>query len=140
MTKRHLQYDEDYVFSLYAIFCGEKDYRMAWLINQAVGIDFIKLPDLQIHQLTKRKLASFSIFAWCDELNRSEWFLISNKSSGNILIPELKPVDYFLKITGHIEEDELHSIFLTLKKLTFVKAITHVEPSTLKSKENFIIE
>ena len=148
-----LELADDY--SLIGIHTTEEDYRLAFLLNQNLNTKFCKYK----HDLDfENNIASFSIFEFINETNRSTNYLISNKFIGNdsatseinlfssevtfsqtsYLISEKKKVDYFLKIEGDISTRELNS---TIGKINQIKQIItsyKICPSSLKSKDFLI--
>ena len=147
-------YDEKYC--LIAVHSRLPDYRLAYMLNQQLN--------LQLHRLEKDLdykyfAASYSIYEWVDESQQRTWNLISNvcqteetmlSSSGtlfsnaqktiktNHLLPELKNVDFLLKMTC---ESNLNIETKVLDKMHAIPQIItsySVDLSKIKSKEFLI--
>ncbi len=151
------EFDEiDYY--LIAIHTTLEDYRLAYFINQNLPVNLSKSRE-EILISIKEGDTQFSRFYFEDEDNFISWNLIQNKnevvgqkeiinqdlfsnSSQQVatkvyLLPELKKVDYFLKI----ECDDDLKIQEILKKLKTIKSLSTVylvETETIKSKNNLI--
>jgi hypothetical protein len=151
------EFDEiDYY--LIAIHTTLEDYRLAYFINQHLPINLSKSKE-EILISVKQGETQFSRFYFDDEDNFITWNLIQNKnevvgqneitnqdlfsnSSQEVatkvfLLPELKKVDYFLKI----ESDDDLEIVDIVKKLKTIKSLSTVyvvETETIKSKNNLI--
>ena len=151
------EFDEiDYY--LIAIHTTLEDYRLAYFINQHLPINLSKSKE-EIHISIKEGETQFSRFYFNDEDNFISWNLIQNKnevigkkeiinqdlfsnSSQEVatkvfLLPELKKVDYFLKI----ESDDDLDIVTIVKKLKTIKSLSTVyvvETENIKSKNNLI--
>jgi hypothetical protein len=151
------EFDEiDYY--LVAIHTTLEDYRLAYFINQNLPVNLSKSKE-EILISIKEGDTQFSRFYFEDEDNFISWNLIQNKnevvgqkeminqdlfsnSSQQVatkvyLLPELKKVDYFLKI----ECDDDLKIQEILKKLKTIKSLSTVylvETETIKSKNNLI--
>ena len=148
-----LELADDY--SLIGIHTAEEDYRLAFLLNKNLHTKFCKYK----HDLDfENNIASFSIFEFINETNRSTNYLISNKFIGNekvlsetnlfsnevsfsqtsYLISEKKKVDYFLKIEGDISTRELNNTISEINKIEQVITSYKICPSNLKSKDFLI--
>ena len=151
------EFDEiDYY--LIAIHTTLEDYRLAYFINQHLPINLSKSKE-EILISIKEGETQFSRFYFDDEDNFISWNLIQNKnevigqkekinqdlfsnSSQEVatkvfLLPELKKVDYFLKI----ESDDDLEIAAIVKKLKTIKSLSTVyvvETENIKSKNNLI--
>ena len=145
-------------YYLIAIHTPLEDYRLAYFINQHLPINLSK-SNAEILIRIKQGETQFSRFHFEDEDNFTSWNLIQNKNevlgkkdivvqdlfSNNtqevatkvFLLPELKKVDYFLKI----ESDSNLQTTNVIKKLKKIKSLTTVylvETETIKSKNNLI--
>jgi hypothetical protein len=138
-------------FVLMALHSSLEDYGLVYAINRHLASGFKRLRS----NFELGEYSSFPMFEWQDDLNDNYWVLIANHStkqemlnSNDLfqneptlsvprLIPELKEVDYFLKIENgeHLEKSEL------LKKLQAIPTIMvayEVMTNKLKSKNNLI--
>ncbi|WP_412987245.1 IPExxxVDY family protein [Pontimicrobium sp. IMCC45349] len=149
-------YDDDY--SLFAIHCTIEDYRLAYLLNQFLGIQLKRNPqDLDYEYIS----ASYSLFDWQDERQLTNWHLVSNVckkeedsviSSGSLfnspnkiivkhnLIPEYKNVNYFLKIDNGGNYINEKPILTKLQEIPQIATAYSVDVMTLKSKEHLIFD
>lgn len=85
-------------------------------------------------------MAYFSLFLFEDDINFSQYYFISNKSSGTYLVPELRQVDYFLLMKGGNIMFEKDTVIDGLKRIHAVEAFFEVNPAELKSRQNLIFE
>ncbi|WP_040279484.1 IPExxxVDY family protein [Psychroserpens damuponensis] len=149
----------DASFSLIAIHCRLEDYRLAYLLNKHLELNLQRREhDLDYNYFD----ASFAIYEWENEKIDSVWNFVSNvckkeeaalQSSGSLfnqnqatvtrtinLLPELKKVDYLIKVTN---EDRHFNEKLILNKIqTIPQVITtySVDIDQLKSKEHLIFD
>jgi hypothetical protein len=146
----------DASFSLIAIHCRLEDYRLAYLLNKHLNLNLKrKENDLDY----KYFAASYSIYEWENINEYITWNLVSNvckkeedslQSSGSLfeqsnkilktynLIPELKDIDYLLKISN---ETKLFNEKIVTQKLQSISQIIttySVDAIALKSKEYLI--
>jgi len=145
-------------YHLIAIHTTLEDYRLAYFINQHLPVNLSKSNE-EILISIKEGETQFSRFYYDDEDNFVSWNLIQNKnevigqneiinqdlfsnSSQEVatkvfLLPELKKVDYFLKIESD-DDLELAGIIKKLKSIKSLSTVYIVETETIKSKNNLI--
>ena len=146
----------DTSFSLIAIHCRLEDYRLAYLLNQHLNVNLVRMPqDLDY----KYFAASYSIYQWIDKHNLTTWNLISNvckkeedslQSSGSLfnneqtvlktyhLLPEFKNVDYFIKITTDDGEVDDSDVLEGLQSIPQLITSYSIDAESIKSKDNLI--
>lgn len=145
-------------YHLIAIHTTLEDYRLAYFINQHLPVNLSKSNE-EILISIKEGETQFSRFYFDDEDNFVSWNLIQNKNevvgqneiinqdlfsnSSQVvatkvfLLPELKKVDYFLKIESDDDLD-LSGIVKKLKSIKSLSTVYVVETETIKSKNNLI--
>ena len=142
----------DDTFFLIALHSTLEDYAIAYDLN---GVLKTKLKRGRTDfDLSENR--SFPYYEWEDEYNYRYWVLISNSSSKKELvtnndlfqyettystprlIPELKEVDYFLKIEEDDNTMDGNDIIKTLLGMPSIRAAYEVELKKLKSKNNLI--
>jgi hypothetical protein len=157
--KLNLDEFDEIDYYLIAIHTSLEDYRLAYFINQNLPINLSKNEnEIQIN--IKEGETNFSRFYYYDIENAISWNLIQNKSEviqhkeGNsrnlfsniimevatkvFLLPELKKVDYFLKIENTDDIINISNIQTKLNKIDSISAIYTVETNQIKSKNNLI--
>mgnify|MGYP006928171136 CR=1 FL=1 len=131
-----LDAEYDYDFLLLAISCYEKDYRMCWLINKALGIEMSREEDLEKKQ---REEESFhSVFSASVDDDTIQFTLIRNRTEHGVLLPELRQVDYLLRIDGSMETAS--DIAECLRAIPQVVGVYEVDPMELNDKAHLVIE
>ena len=146
-------YDDTY--KLIAIHCGLEDYRLAYLLNQSLGLRLQrKTEDLDMQYLK----ASYSIFEWNNVSQYVTWNLVSNvckKEEDSLystglfqtnekgiktlnFVPEYKKVDYFIKISDEIQNVNEKLILNKLQNIPHIITSYTVNPTKLKSKDHLI--
>lgn len=140
MKKSTLQVTHQYEFDLLGLVAPVKDYKMAWLINNSLGIrlvkakdfrmEFVHQPDLLISQFMLKKEHGYIQLL----KNRSH----SNAGLVRYLIPELKIMDYFLLLQDYTLEMNINSYIDSLSGTRFIQNVVKLDISKLKSKENLL--
>ncbi|WGK95343.1 MULTISPECIES: IPExxxVDY family protein [Flavobacterium] len=146
-------------YHLIAIHTTLEDYRLAYFINQHFPINLSKSNE-EIHISVKEGETQFSRFYFNDEDNFISWNLIQNKNevigqktiinqdlfsdstqevaTKVFLLPELKKVDYFLKIESDEDDVIIADILKQLKRIKSLSTVYVVDPESIKSKNNLI--
>jgi hypothetical protein len=159
VLKLYLDEFDEIDYNLIAIHTVLEDYRLAYYINQKLPINLSKSKD-EIGVTIKEGEAFFLKFSYNDEVNDIMWSLISNqneiivrkKSTGQnlflntaveistkvYLVPELKKVDYFLKIDNNIGSIDTNNIIKSINTIDRIAAVYAVVPDKIKSKNNLI--
>lgn len=138
MNKFKLTIEYDYDFVLVGISCHEKDYRLAWSINDKLKTELRKAEDLKIELKKNTTPTQFPFYEFIDEEAFREYFLIGNRGGKGLLIPEQKQVDYFLMIRGTCNSTDKSSLLKQLKDINIVLAAYDINPNGLDSKQNLL--
>lgn len=146
-------------YQLIAIHTSLEDYRLAYFINQRLLINLSKNEnEIQIN--IKEGETKFSRFYYFDNEKGISWNLIQNKNEviqqkndnsqnlfSNInlevstkvyLLPELKKVDYLLKIENNEDSLKLEEIQDSLNTIDNISTAYIVETNKIKAKNNLI--
>jgi len=148
-------FSED-TYSLMAIHCTLKDYRVAYLLNQYLNINLVRKPqDLDFKYIA----SSYSIFEWKDKKQLTTWNLVSNvcrreedsltstsslfKTQNKIirthnLIPEHKKVNYLLKIDNDGNFINEKALIHKIQEIPQIAAVYSIDIELLKTKDNLI--
>tara|TARA_R110002050_G_scaffold128925_1_gene250352 strand:- start:24 stop:515 length:492 start_codon:yes stop_codon:yes gene_type:complete len=163
MAHHKLIFDEGFEepFALIAIHCSEEDYKLAYLMNRHLNMR-LKRKNADLDFSTEGLLITFPLYDFEDEHKYTHFYLVANKcksvgaglqSSGGLfaelvaeksrvhyLLPELKKVDYFLKIYSDFETVPLRKILSGINEIKQVISAYSVELDTIKSKNNLIFD
>ncbi|WP_452225338.1 IPExxxVDY family protein [Lacinutrix chionoecetis] len=148
---------EEESFSLIGIHCNIEDYRLAFLLNRALGLKLnrqTKDIDNNNHKTT------FSIFEWEDNTQLRIWNLVSNvcKVTSNVLneeidslfnsnqtvtkthhlVPEFGKANYLLKINSEVNTNKEKLILEKILKIDQVITAYNIASERLKSKDQLI--
>lgn len=141
MKKFTLEPEYDFDFFMIGISCHLKDYRIAWFMNNQLDINLVKTADHKVFIRKADEFASeFSLFSFEDEENHSQFLLLANHCETGDLLVEQKHFDYFLIIKGSLYDEQVEEIITTIKSINQVQLVSEMFPSTLKSKNNLIID
>ncbi len=137
-----LDVDYECDFALFGLVSSTRDYTLAWTLNQALRLRFVKQPELLLNLLSQGRLV-FTHYLYTTETltcrllrNRS---IVPSNLKKPFLAPDIKEYDYLLAVTngtGTLADDEL------LQRLIGLDAVQYAcqfDPNTLKYKENLLL-
>lgn len=115
------------------------DYRLCWALNKSLNLQLKKQDDYLLN-IYKSKQSVFSKYTFCDEIQKINYTVLANKGSDALLAKEFAMVDYFLLIEGYYESVDQEKFLQDVKGTSFVITSFMIDPNTLHSKDNFILE
>ena len=83
--------------------------------------------------------ARYSVYVYHHPQTGLIYNVVSNKSKGNLLIPEKKECDYFLMITGEAHEKEKQEALKKMKSIPMILTAFEIDPEKLKSRDHLIL-
>ena len=138
MKKSKLVIDYEFDFGLWGITRAARGYKLAWEINQLLGIRLVKQPDLVVG-FKNNEEKCFSFYAYETALNRLKLFKNrpSDLDAGKyFLIPEIPHFDFI--ILAAMEEKHTHELVHQIRSIPAVELVAPIPLDGLKSKSNFI--
>lgn len=138
MKKSKLVIEYEFDFSLWGITSAARGYKLAWEINQNLGIRLVKQPDLVVG-FKNNDERSFSFYAFETPLNRLKLFKNrpSDQEAGKyFLIPEFPHYDFI--ILAAMEERYTQELLQHIRAIPAVELVASIPLDGLKSKLNFI--
>ena len=139
MKKNKLDGDYAIDFELFGLICNKKEYKLAWYLNQALGISLIKRENIKI-EYTDSTFILISNYVY--ETNFILIELLQNKLVGGVnvkrrlLMPELKQFDFLLKFKDQTDELTSENVGAIIKDIPVIEYSMRLNSSALKSKEN----
>lgn len=112
-------------FFVAAINTAEDDYRLAWLLNGCLKINLVRA-EHTTHNLNQ----SFPIFHHLDEVGRLNYTLIANKVDNSYLSPQLKNIDYLLKISGTLTDGLEQRVVSKIRSICEITACILIKTGT----------
>jgi hypothetical protein len=120
VKKHNLTLEPEYDFDMIGICSHHSDYRLAWGINEAMGLHLSKADEEFATDKLKKHQSSFhSFYEYYDEENMCSYFLIKNVSGNRFLVSEQPKIDYFL----FIKEPNSVDASVWLQKLNGISSI-----------------
>jgi hypothetical protein len=139
MKKKRLDIDYSYDFELIGIISPLKGYKLAWEINNRLGVKLIRENDLQI-TFKNRSEGNFSYFSYQVEGNMLKLFRNKpneQEASKNILVPEYPHFDFIL-MTQSDDMGKSNRLQEVLRTIPSIELVAFIPLDALKSKDHFI--
>ena len=141
MKKNRLEGGYDIDFELFGLVCNKKEYRLAWYLNDAMGISLVKQEDIRIEYSNNSKIVISNFKYETDflffELLQNK-LVVSGGARNQLLMPELKQFDYLLKFKDQTDEITSGNINEIIKQIPIVEYAMRLNFENLKSKENLL--
>jgi hypothetical protein len=136
--KYTLVIDQEIDFDMIGVCSHHSDYRLAWSINEKIGLHLSKCDEDYV--LTSKKgepVSNHSMYEFEDEIDRLTYYLVKNKNKGKYLIPEKPSIDYFLFLHDNVAVD-LDALMQELKTVPSVLGVYDFDPEEIGSAENIV--
>jgi hypothetical protein len=138
VVKQTLDIKYEYDFILIGISCHEKEYRLSWALNNSLQLELARISDMQIELKKQTEPLSYPIFEYDDTEHYRKYYLISNKTSKGMLVPEQKQADFLLMIKGSLQDPEKLALLKAIKNTQLVLMAFEINPESLKSRDNLL--
>ncbi len=138
-TKKHiLTVDQEYDFEMIGICSHHNDYRLAWGINERLGINLLRCEEEYVATNKKgQRISDHSMYEFKDVDNFTEYYLVKNKSLGKFLIPEKPTIDYFLFLYENYSW-ETDKLIAELREVQSILGVFSFDPEEIESTEQLI--
>ena len=140
VSKLNIEYDYD--FDVYGLTSSIKDYKLAWLVNNATDLQLSRVED---HHIENEPNSNFAFSNFIFKTSHNIIRLLGNKSYKaetlrvqTYLIPELKHFDYLLLKQGIGMEDFDERFITKIKEINGLDYVLKIDISQLKSKNNLL--
>ena len=137
MSRTKLNIELDFEFSCFGISCHQKDYRLAWNLNDHLNIKLEKKEPIVLREDKFNEEMIFSKFCYFDERLNFSYSLLSNRNTWGYLIPEEFNIDYFLLVSG--ERFNEKEILEKLRLINIILSFGRINVNKLKSKERLLL-
>jgi hypothetical protein len=139
MAKHILKTDNNaaYDFMLFGIICQSRDYKLCFEINRTLNLSLERGEDLEVSLNKGKDKIKTARFEYKDGFG-NEYFILANKISTGLFIPEHKSIDYFLMVKESVPQYDKTLVEKQLRSIPVILGAYHLEPEKLKTGERFI--
>lgn len=138
MAENKITLESDKNFKLIGIASAERDYKLCYMLSEALGWQITRLPNHDIETKDRSLKASFSAFKVIDEPTVATHYLFGNKSLSDLLLPEAGNFDYLLKMSGSFKGTK--DILKKLKLIPSVLTASEIAVKALKNHDRLAYE
>jgi len=135
MAKFVLDFFPTFDFDIVGICCHHKVYRLCWALNKELDLSFERAK-AGLTERVNGKVIEFCLYKSENE-EGEKVHLIQNKQGGNVLIPGLKHIDFFMII---FELKSSEKLTQRIRKIKDVLTAVEVNPESDKDLEKLIYE
>lgn len=137
--KKHtLELDQELDFDLIGVCSHHSDYRLAWGINEKLGLHLSKCDeDYCVTDKKGHVVSNHSMYEYMDEANRLSYFMIKNKHQGKYLIPEKPGIDFFLFLYDNWAV-EVSDLVVELKTVPSILGVYPFDPEEIISAQTIV--
>ena len=139
-VKKHkldLAIEED--FCLLGVIADEPDYKLCWLINRSLDMNFEKQDELQLYHRKLDEEQVFSNFSYHDQDALITFRIIRNRSENGYFLDELKNIDFLIHIQGDFTPTRINSFMQAVGALEPVRMCVPSDLSRIKDKERLLL-
>jgi hypothetical protein len=122
--------------SFLGLISSTKDYRLCWLLNQYLDIDFKLNVDKEVLIEKKKRPYYFSVYDYFDTINWCQFDLYSNKFEAEFLLPEFKHIDFLWVIKGESSFGDLLPVIRSIPEVQFTM---NISLDMIKHREHLIL-
>jgi len=135
--KLDLAIEED--FCLLGVVTDEPDYKLCWMINRVLDMNFEKQEELQLFHRKLDEEQVFSHFSYQDSDALITFRIIRNRSENGYFLDELKNIDYLIHIQGEINAMRINDFMQSVGALEPVRMCVPSDLSRIKNKERLLL-
>ena len=131
--KLDLAIDEDYC--LLGVVSDEPDYKLCWMINHSLDMNFERQEDLQLFHPRLKMEQVFSLFSFHDENALITFRIIRNRTENGYYLDELKNIDYLIHIQGEIDTSRINDFIHSVGALKSVRMCVPSDLTRIRNRE-----
>jgi len=140
LSKHRFNFTYEIDFQLIGIVSAVQEYKVAFLLNQLLNLNFKRIEDWEVLLHKKKELQYFKQYYYKDELLKRAFYLIKNKAGGFYCLPEFAVLDYLFIWLGDMQGDELEYFHQQIKTLNVVSSAIQIKVNEIKNVENILID
>jgi hypothetical protein len=124
---------------LMGIVAPVKDYKLVWLFNREMGLNFKINHELEIKLSKKGRQYFFGVYEYPIKGEFVTHYLYNNQYDGEFLLPEFKHLDYLWLVKGEeMEVSDYLALQPAIKKIPGVQLVTEMATGKIKNKQHLI--
>lgn len=126
-------------FCLLGMVTDEPDYKLCWMINRSLRMNFEKQNDLKLFHKKIGEEQEFSNFQYEDEEAMITFRIIKNRTDKGYYLEELKNLDYLIHIQGEISTLKISNFMLSLGQLDTVRMCVPCDLRRIRNHDRLLL-
>lgn len=131
---------EPALYSLFGISCHLKDYRLSFLLNQVLDLQFVKMEDFPALVAPRKRSDLFSFYYCRDDDRFNTYSLLSNRGEESVLLPDLRQTDFLLLVEGPFKKAQSDALLAAIKTIPNVLTAFSIRFETIRNYEGFLTD
>jgi hypothetical protein len=116
-----------------------KGYQFCGGLNETLRVKFSLSKDVGIELKKKTRDYFFDVYEYHEPTGSLSYFVYSNKSEGEFLLPEFKHLDYLLLMKGDsVSNEVLQQLIGVIKVINGIQLVVELTNEKIKNKENLV--
>jgi hypothetical protein len=134
---RKLQVDIDFLSGhhLLGITSQLKDYRLCHFLNQGIGLNLEKKPDVSLQPPSSKSWQQHPVYYFYDEMKRCEYYLLPNRGAEGLLLGAHRNSDFLMVVHGLQDPAMLKQISRSIQGLPLVLFCHEINLSGIRNIE-----
>lgn len=115
-------------------------YRFCWTLNHKLDIDFVREPDLDVVvQASPKSQIHFPIYRYEMLINGNNYMLYKLKNGNDVLLPEVRQLDYLWMIQSKSADEDAQAIAQYLREIPDIQLAQILSRDSLKNRMALIV-
>ena len=140
MVKKRLNWNLETDFVLMGFYTQERLYRLAWMLNNGINSNFIRVPDLKLNLLGVSTFSEHHTFVFENE--EEEWGLklVQNQGSLGLIVKHNPAPLAILKVHGELSRIWLEKLEKFASGTREIQFYEELDINKVKNKETIIFD
>ncbi|MEE4177491.1 MAG: IPExxxVDY family protein [Bacteroides sp.] len=126
-------------FTVFSVFTTQKDYRLAWLMNQQLSIELKRIGDYT-HSFSESQKAGFPLYHFHYRQYRMPIFLLGNKSTEGAIVTDTPVPDFLVLFCNVSEFFDLKQFQKEMRKIKQVQTLAPLDEKARNKYEDFFYD
>lgn len=140
MAKKKLDWNLETDFVITAFYSQERLYRLAWILNESIKSNFIRISDIKLNLYAKETFSEHHVYIFENE--EEEWGLklVQNQGSAGVIVKHNPAPLAILKAYGELSRDWLIKIQKAVSDIPEILAYRELDVEKLRNKEIILFD
>lgn len=140
--KTHFRLPYEAEYRVAGVFCPEKDYRLCWLINNYLKVNFSRRSDISLPNGKDAGLIEqYAVYHHEKEELQQAFFLVSNRShNGHLLFHSPPQLDFLMLIDADDSRFDFNALLKKIRSIPHVTAAYMLDDVLGRNRDIFLYD